>query len=79
MATARQPQTHALPEIVELSDDEARELFDRRARQTLGMSGDEFLRRWDAGEIADPDRTEIVELVLLIPLLGRPIALSRDE
>jgi hypothetical protein len=33
-----------------LSEEEAREHFDRSARRLLGISGDEFLRRYDAGE-----------------------------
>jgi hypothetical protein len=33
-----------------LDDDEAREQFDRQAQRLLGISGDEFIRRYDAGE-----------------------------
>ena len=33
-----------------LDDEEAREYFDGAARYLLGISGDEFLRRYDAGE-----------------------------
>jgi hypothetical protein len=36
--------------IRERSFEEGRELFDRQARLRLGMSGEEFLRAWDAGE-----------------------------
>jgi hypothetical protein len=36
--------------IVILEDDEARAYFDATARELLGMSGEEFLRRLDAGE-----------------------------
>ena len=32
--------------------DEGRVLFDYQARKLMGMSGEEFLRRWDAGEFA---------------------------
>jgi cell division protein FtsB len=55
-----------------VSEDESRAMFDERARELLGMSGDEFLRRYDAGEydgIADdPDHPEIMRLVALVPL-----------
>ena len=45
--------------VVFLTPEEARELFDNRARMELGISGEEFLRRWDAGEyIPVPDTTE---------------------
>lgn len=33
-----------------LSRDEAQVQFDEAAMATAGVSGDEFLRRWDAGE-----------------------------
>jgi hypothetical protein len=39
--------------IIWLSDDEARARFDQTSRDLLGMSGDEFLRRLDAGEWKD--------------------------
>lgn len=39
--------------IKELSSEEAHELFDRMAQFNLDISGDEFLRRWDAGEYQD--------------------------
>jgi hypothetical protein len=37
-----------------LDDEESRELFDREAQRLLGISGDEFLRRYDAGEYNGP-------------------------
>jgi hypothetical protein len=37
-----------------LDRDEARRAFDREAQARLGISGEEFLRRWDAGDYADP-------------------------
>lgn len=36
--------------IIWLDDDEARAYFDAQARELVGMSGEEFLRRLDAGE-----------------------------
>lgn len=60
-------------QIRELTDEEARKLFDRSARHYLGISGEEFLRRWDAGYYDDPDdRTknppEVMEVASLLPL-----------
>jgi hypothetical protein len=47
------------PGVVLLTPEEARELFDNRARMELGISGEEFLRRWDAADyIPVPDTTE---------------------
>jgi hypothetical protein len=73
----RQQETHMATEaqngIVWLSDEEAVAFFDRNARALLGISGEEFLRRWDAGEFhdrfdVDPD---ITSLVMLMPFAGR--------
>src|SRR5579884_280882 len=60
-----------LPPVVELTREEARALFDARAREWMGMSGEEFLRRYDAGEFDeifdDPDHPEVLDLVMMRP------------
>ena len=48
---------------VELSREEMRVIFDRLAQRELGMSGDEFLRKLDAGEL--PDNPVVEHLALL--------------
>lgn len=54
--------------VRDLSDAEARELFDRHAQEALGLSGSDFIRAWEAGEFDDdPDRPEIMRLVMLLP------------
>jgi hypothetical protein len=53
-------------QIVELTEDEWYTMFDARAREWLGMSGEEFIRRLKAGEIEDPDRTPVVKLALMM-------------
>ncbi len=54
-----------------LTDEEARAAFDAEARRVMGMSGEEFLRRYDAGEFDDvPDDWEHMDftaLEMLIP------------
>ncbi len=56
-----------------LTDEEARAIFDQKARATMGMSGEEFLRRYDAGEFNDHPDTSAQEdldfwrLVMTIP------------
>lgn len=54
-----------------LDDDEARAYFDAQARELVGMSGEDFLRRLDAGEYAneidDPRRPELSFLLSLRP------------
>lgn len=54
-----------------LPPQEARDLFDRNARALLNMSGEEFLRQWDAGEFRNlPENAEtrkVMRVVSLIP------------
>lgn len=61
-------------EVRELSREEGRQLFDRQARRYLGISGEEFLKKWDAGEYGDPDdRTKnppgVMQLAMLLPFV----------
>jgi hypothetical protein len=53
-----------------LGDEESYELFDRLARTVLGLSGDEFIERWDRGEydeIADdPGHPGLMHLIAMI-------------
>jgi len=50
-----------------LTTTEARALFDRDTRRILGMSSEEFVRRWDAGEL-DLDDSHVRFLDMLRPL-----------
>ncbi|WP_038038046.1 hypothetical protein [Thermorudis peleae] len=54
-------------EIHELTPEEARELFEREAQRRLHMSGDEFKRRWQAGEL-DPEDPNVRMVALVLPL-----------
>lgn len=60
-----------LPEIVELTPEEGRTFFDREVRRTIGMSGEEFLRRYDRGDYAGIEEDEfgrkLIRLEFLIP------------
>lgn len=52
-----------------LTRQEARALLDRRARHDLGMSGDHFVRAWDAGKLdGDPSRPEVLRVAMPVPL-----------
>jgi hypothetical protein len=54
----------------ELTLEEGRELFDKQARRYLNMSGEEFINKWEAGEFDDdPDRPEVMEVVMLLPFV----------
>ncbi len=47
---------------------EGRELLDRAARHYLGMSGADFAEAWEAGSFDDdPDRPEVMAVVMLLP------------
>jgi len=54
-----------------LDDQESRRYFDRQARRLLGISGEEFLRRYDAGEYAalqdDRQQRAVMKLAMLVP------------
>jgi len=72
VTTARRRQIRHRPSngrIQELNREEGRVLFDEQARKYLNMSGEEFLRAWDAGEFKDPDRPEVLRVAMLIPFV----------
>lgn len=64
-----------IPGVDLLTPEEARAFFDRRARELLGISGEEFLRRWDAGEYRpvpdDAEGRKVGELVMMMPFARR--------
>ena len=55
--------------IHELSPEESHTLFDDAARYYLHMSGEEFLRLYDAGEFTEEidERPELRRMKMLIP------------
>ena len=56
--------------VQELDADEGRALLDRQARRYLGMSGEEFLRAWERGEL-DPDADpNVARVAMLVPFGG---------
>jgi hypothetical protein len=54
-----------------LTREEAWELFEQDARRQLGISGEEFLRRWDDGEYRDiqddPPGWRVMRVAMMIP------------
>ncbi len=62
-----------LPSVVELSDEEARAHFDRQARRLVGLTGEEFLRRYDRGDYAGIEEDEfgrrVIALEMSIPFV----------
>lgn len=56
--------------VHELNVEEAHALLDAEARHHLGISGEELVRRYDAGEVDvdDPDRHDaLIALEMLLP------------
>jgi hypothetical protein len=67
MAVRTQKSTPApIPGVRYISKEEGAERLDRAARKWLGMSGEEFVRRYRAGEIPDPDRSEVIRVAFLM-------------
>lgn len=56
-----------LPEVRELTPEEAKALVDRYARTYLGISGDEFLTRYDRGEYRDVQDPWVSQMEALLP------------
>ena len=47
--------------------EEGLRLLDLQAQSLLGISAEEFIRRWDAGEYSDdPDRPEVMRVASLL-------------
>ena len=45
-----------------------RRLFDRQARRHLGISGKEFIQKWDAGTFnGTADNPKVIRVAMLLP------------
>ena len=66
---AASPRSHSAEqhEIEVPTPEERRAIFDELARSTLGISGPEFVERWNAGEWRDDHRSAVIELVIMLP------------
>lgn len=54
-------------DVSEATPDDWSQIIDKSARRWLGISGAEFVARWNAGEFADDQRTEVTKVALLLP------------
>jgi hypothetical protein len=52
---------------MELSEEEARQMLDRESRRLLNVSGEEFARRWYAGEYRDSEDPDVTQVAMLLP------------
>ncbi|CAA9559661.1 MAG: hypothetical protein AVDCRST_MAG73-3623 [uncultured Thermomicrobiales bacterium] len=69
------PDDDDIPPIQWITEEESRVMFDEAAHATFGISGEEFLRRYDAGAYTPPEifegtnHSKLVEMEMLIPLV----------
>jgi hypothetical protein len=54
-------------DAVEVSHEEGAAMLDKAAQHRLGISGEEFLARWDRGFYEDTDDPAVTEVAMLIP------------
>ena len=66
-ASPRSSHSAEQHEIEVPTPEERRAIFDELARSTLGISGPEFVERWNAGEWRDDHRSAVIELVIMLP------------
>ncbi len=73
-AQAKRPRRQTPPTIRVASVNAGKELFDHQAKEALGISGEEFLKRWDAGTYrsnASPEGKAARRVAMLIPFARR--------
>lgn len=66
-ARPRTPAKNRSRRFQDLSTQSAKELFDRQARKYLGMSGEEFRRRYQARTLSDYDESDVMRVAMLMP------------
>mgnify|MGYP001565495933 CR=1 FL=1 len=54
-------------DVDEVTEEQGREILDRAAHEALGISGDEFLARFDRGFYDDSDDPAVAGVAMLIP------------
>jgi hypothetical protein len=64
---AKRKQTKPADDIW-ISREEGWQILEENARALLGMSAEEFIRRWDSGELK-VDRPRIMDVAALLPLV----------
>jgi hypothetical protein len=67
MVAKRKAQA-APPDDIFISQEEGWEILEENAQRLLGMSAEEFIRRWDSGELK-VDRPRIMDVAALLPLV----------
>ncbi|HEU0113724.1 MAG TPA: hypothetical protein VFQ80_03570 [Thermomicrobiales bacterium] len=70
MVRTQERRTHArsAESVQHLSQEAATQLIDEQSRKFLKMSGEDFVRRYRAGEIEQPHRLAVARVAVLLPL-----------
>jgi len=56
------------PKVRFLTPEQGKALFDRQARKHFGISGEEFIRAYEAGKLIDhPSQSDVEYVAFLIP------------
>jgi hypothetical protein len=61
------------PYVDEIDEIEGKALVDKQARKYLGMSAEEFAIRYEAGDIPDPDRSQVIRVAILLPFMKQSV------
>lgn len=51
-----------------ISEEQGTVILDKIAEERLGVSGSEFVERWDSGNLAGLDHVAVMEVAALLPL-----------
>jgi hypothetical protein len=54
-------------EVIAVSEDEARAVFNRQALRLLGMSGEHFRDCWERGKFAEDEDPRVTRVAMLMP------------
>lgn len=65
VARSKSSPKPGLPPVRVLNAAESRAFIEAEAQRFMGMSADEFERKWQAGEIENPDRFEVLSVAIL--------------
>jgi len=55
--------------VDDIDEIESRALVDTQARKYLGMSGEDFIAQYAGGAIADPDRSDVIRMAMVLPFI----------
>jgi hypothetical protein len=55
-------------EDIFISPEEGWQILEELAQRYMHMSAKEFIRAWNAGEIENPDRPEVIHVLMMLPL-----------